>query len=285
VWVRTLAAEWPDCDPYPESLCQHGDVSSTVVTFHAHPDDEAIITGGTMARASDDGHRVVLVFATRGEVGEVAAGVLEPSETLASRREAEARRAAEILGVARVEFLGYRDSGMVDAATNDADGSFCATDVDTAAERLAAILLAEDADVLTTYDERGGYGHPDHIQAHRVGVRAAELARTPRVYAATVSRQHFLTVARTLYADLPAGAQAPNPDNFDLGVDESRITTTVDVSSVIERKRAAMAAHASQIPEDSFFLALPPDGFLRTFGVEWYVRLDRTPAEPESFLF
>src|SRR5947209_18687426 len=97
---------------------------ATLVTFHAHPDDEAIACGGTMARAADDGHRVVLVFATRGEHGEVADGVLGPSETLEQRREREARRAAEILGVARVEFLGYRDSGMVDTDTNAATGSF-----------------------------------------------------------------------------------------------------------------------------------------------------------------
>jgi LmbE family N-acetylglucosaminyl deacetylase len=260
-------------------------VSGTLVTFHAHPDDEAIITGGTMARASDDGHRVVLVFATRGEHGEVAKGFLEPSEELAHRREIEARAAAEILGVARVEFLGYQDSGMVETSTNDAPGSFWSADVEEAAQRLARVLVEEQAFVLTTYDERGGYGHPDHIQAHRVGLRAAAVAGTPRVYEATVSRQHFLTIAREGFEEMPTGAQPPNPDDFDLGVDESRITTIVDVSGVIDRKRAAMAAHASQIPEESFFLALDPGRFLRTFGLEWYIRMDRTPTERESFLF
>jgi LmbE family N-acetylglucosaminyl deacetylase len=260
-------------------------MAGTLVSFHAHPDDEAIITGGTMARAADDGHRVVLVFATRGENGEVAEGVLAPSETLEARREREARRAAEILGVARVEFLGYRDSGMADTDTNTAEGSFWSADADVAAAALAKILDEERAEVLTTYDERGGYGHPDHIQAHRVGVRAAELARTPRVYAATVSRQHFLTVAREQFADMDPDSRPPNPDDFDLGVDESRITTIVDVSSVIDRKRAAMAAHASQIPDESFFLRLAPDAFVRTFGLEWYIRLDETPPAPETFVF
>lgn len=283
---RTVAA---DAGPLRSctfrALCHDGRMAGTLVSFHAHPDDEAILTGGTIARATDDGHRVVLVFATRGDHGEVADGVLAPSEALADRRHDEARRAAEILGVARVEFLGYRDSGMADTETNNASGSFWSADVDDAARRLAGILHEEDADVLTTYDERGGYGHPDHIQAHRAGVRAAELAHTPRLYAATVSRQHFLSVARDQFAEMPEESRPPNPDDFDLGVDESRITTTVDVSTVIDRKRAAMAAHATQIGEESFFLAMPDDAFLRTFGAEWFIRLDRTPARPESWLF
>jgi LmbE family N-acetylglucosaminyl deacetylase len=260
-------------------------MAGTLVSFHAHPDDEAIITGGTIARAADDGHRVVVVFATRGDHGEVAAGVLSPSESLAARRETEARRAAEILGAARVEFLGYTDSGMAETHTNHLDGSFWSTDVDEAARELARILDEEHADLLTTYDERGGYGHPDHIQAHRVGVRAAQIARTPRLYAATVSRQHFLRVARDEYATLPADSQPPNPDDFDLGVDESVITTTVDVSALLDRKRAAMAAHASQIAEDSFFLAMSDDAFRRTFGTEWFIRLDIDPAHPETWIF
>lgn len=260
-------------------------MAGTFVSFHAHPDDEAIITGGTIARAADLGHRVVLVFATRGEHGEVADGVLSPSESLAERREDEARRAAEILGVARVEFLGYSDSGMADTHTNHSSGSFWSADVDDAARKLERILHEESAELLTTYDERGGYGHPDHIQTHRVGLRAAQLAGTPRIYAATISRQHFLSIARDEYAELPADAQPPNPDDFDLGVDESIITTTIDVSSVLDRKRAAMAAHASQIAEDSFFLAIPNDAFRRTFGTEWFVRLDRRRAGPETWLF
>jgi LmbE family N-acetylglucosaminyl deacetylase len=266
-------------------VCHDDAVAGTLVCFQAHPDDEAILTGGTMARAADDGHRVVVVFATRGDNGEVAEGVLSESEELADRRGDEARHAAEILGAARVEFLDYRDSGMVDTHTNNAEGSFWTADVESAAARLARILEEERADVFTTYDERGGYGHPDHIQANRVGVRAAELARPARVYAATVSRQHFLTVARDQFTEMSPEAQPPNPEDFDLGVDESRITTRIDVSSVIDRKRAAMAAHASQIPDESFFLALGPADFLRTFGLEWYIRLDSTPAEPEQWLF
>src|SRR4051794_10920713 len=230
----------------------------TLVSFHAHPDDEAILVAGTLALASDAGHRVVLVFATRGDLGEVDDGVLEVSEELGDRRADEARRAAEVLGVARVEFLGYRDSGMVDTPTNDAPGSFWTADVEDAARQLAAILEEEHAEVVTAYDERGGYGHPDHIQVHRVGLRAAELAGTPRCYAATVSRQHFQSLSQEPAVDAP--------DDVDVGVDESTITTVVDVSRVIDRKRAAMAAHPSQIGEESFFLALDDDTFLRTWG-------------------
>src|SRR5438093_1371076 len=138
----------------------------TLVSFHAHPDDEAILVGGTLALAADAGHRVVLVFATRGDLGEVDDGVLQPDEALADRREAEARAAADVLGVARVEFLPYFDSGMAGEPTNDREGAFTGADVEAAAAELATILRDEDAEVVTVYDDHGGYGHPDHIQVH-----------------------------------------------------------------------------------------------------------------------
>jgi len=124
----------------------------TLVTFHAHPDDEAIATGGVMAQAAAAGHRVVLVLATKGELGEVGDGVLADGEALAERRTVEVAAAAEILGVERVAFLGYRDSGMADDPRRHDDGSFASADVDEAAGRLAAILREEHADVLTVYD-------------------------------------------------------------------------------------------------------------------------------------
>jgi LmbE family N-acetylglucosaminyl deacetylase len=150
---------------------------ATLVAFHAHPDDECIATGGVMAKAAEEGHRVVLVVATRGEHGEVADGFLADGETLAERRVQETHASAAALGVHRVEFLGYVDSGMMGTPENDLPGSFWTADVDEAAERLAAILREEGADVLTCYDEIGGYGHPDHIQVHRVGLRAASWRR------------------------------------------------------------------------------------------------------------
>lgn len=257
----------------------------TLVAFHAHPDDESIIMGGTIARAVAEGHRVVLVLATRGDVGEVDDGVLDPDEALAERREGEARSAAQILGVSRVEFLGYRDSGMVDTSTMHDAESFWSADVDEAAQRLAAILDELQPAVLTTYDERGGYGHPDHIQVHHVGVRAAELASTPRLYAATVSREYYLSLADMMADAVPEGVDAPDPEAMDLGVPEATITTTVDVTTALDRKRAAMAAHPSQIPSDSFFLVLDDDAFRRTFGTEWFIRLDETPPTPERWIF
>jgi LmbE family N-acetylglucosaminyl deacetylase len=257
----------------------------TLVSFHAHPDDETILVGGTLALAADAGHRVVLVFATRGDLGEVADGVLAPDEELADRREVEARAAADALGVARVEFLPYGDSGMAGEPTNDRAGAFMRADVDEAAGHLADILRAEGAEVLTTYDDHGGYGHPDHIQVHHVGVRAAELASTPRLYAATVSREYYLSLADMMADAVPEGVDAPDPEAMDLGVPEATITTTVDVTTALDRKRAAMAAHPSQIPSDSFFLVLDDDAFRRTFGTEWFIRLDETPPTPERWIF
>lgn len=271
---------------------EQGKISRTLVTFHAHPDDESIATGGVMAQAAAYGHRVVLVVATKGEVGEVDPGVLHDGETLAERRVTETLRAAEVLGVSRVEFLGYRDSGMAGTAENDAPGSFWTADVDEAATRLAALLEEEQADVLTVYDERGGYDHPDHIQVHRVGVRAAELAGTPRVYESTIDAEYIrglMTERRDeLLGDgieMPGGADAPDPDTFDVGMPAERITTTVDVRAFAEQKRTALAQHASQVDETSFFLAMPVEAFREALGYEWFIRRDKPSDFRETSLF
>src|SRR5437763_6261649 len=161
---------------------------ATIVSFHAHPDDETTSTGGTLAKAADAGHRVVIVWATRGEHGEYPDGFLADGEPLWPHRVEEAAKAAAVLGAARTGFLGYRDSGMMGTPENDAPESFWQADVDEAAERLARILREEQADVLTIYDDHGNYGHPDHIQVHRVGLRAAELAGIQQVYEATMNR-------------------------------------------------------------------------------------------------
>jgi LmbE family N-acetylglucosaminyl deacetylase len=258
-------------------------MSYTIVFFHAHPDDEAIATGGTMARAKREGHRVVLVSATRGELGEFAPDSLAPGEQLVDRRVAELHAAAEILGVDRVEFLGYRDSGMAGEPTNDDPGAFAAADIDEAAGRLARLLEAEHADVLTIYDENGNYGHPDHIQVHRVGVRAAELAGTRRVYEATVNRNYL----QRLMAQIPREPDDPEvpADVETLGVTEDEITTTVDVHDFVDAKRKAMIAHASQIPDDSFFLQLPLEQFREAFGYEWFIRRDGPRDQRETSLY
>ncbi len=251
---------------------------ATLVCFHAHPDDEAIATGGTMAKAAAEGHRVVLVVATRGEHGEPVPGVLEPGESLADRRVAETHRSAEVLGAHRVEFLGYHDSGMDGEDTNDHDGTFWSADVDEAAERLAAILRDErrdgEATVLTVYDDHGGYGHPDHIQVHRVGTRAAELVGLDRVFWATMNRDAI----RRQMEQNPDMLEALDQDGEELvdtetfGTAESDITHAIDVREHIAAKRAAMSAHESQIGDDSFFMTMPPEVFAEAFGTEWYVR-------------
>ncbi|MEY2464480.1 MAG: hypothetical protein QOH64_2618 [Acidimicrobiaceae bacterium] len=261
---------------------------ATLVCFHAHPDDECIATGGVMRKAHDEGHRVVLVVATRGEHGEVDDGFLEPGEELWERRVRETEAAAEILGAARVEFLGYVDSGMIGTPENDQPGSFWRADLDEASKRLAAILTEEDADVLTIYDDHGGYGHPDHIQVHRVGARAAEMAGTPRVFQATMNRDQILRgMGEMLDQMRESGAEdVPElpefPETF--GSPEDIITAAVDVSPYLDHKRRAMQAHASQISEQSFFLTMPPEAFANGFGTEWFIRDGQGPSITETDL-
>jgi LmbE family N-acetylglucosaminyl deacetylase len=255
-------------------------VPFTLVLFHAHPDDEALLTAGTMARASAQGHRVVLVVATSGGAGLVGAGVLAAGETLGQRRMRELRRSATALGVARTQTLGYADSGL---DGGQADG-FAAADVDAAAKRLAVLLAEEGADALTVYDSAGGYGHPDHVQVHHVGMRAAQLARTPVVLEATVPRE---LLARTVRA---VGRLYRYPPEFDPSSFEraftpaALITHAVDVRPFAVRKRTAMAAHASQATADgadrtlAAFLRLPIPVFRKVFGTEWFVEAGRRPG-------
>ena len=255
---------------------------ATLVTFHAHPDDECIATGGAMAKAAAAGHRVVLVVATRGERGEVADGFLDDGEELADRRVKETVESARILGVSRIEFLGYADSGMVGTDTNNDPACFWRAPVDEAAERLAKILREENADVLTCYDDHGVYGHPDHIQVHRVGVRAGEMAGTPKVYESTFDRDRLAELMK-LAPDLDPGNEVSLPDDF--GVTADQVTTRIDVTDYLAQKRDAMIAHASQISEQSFFLAMPAPAFAISFGTEDYILhgADKKTAETDLF--
>ncbi len=257
---------------------------ATLVTFHAHPDDECIACGGVIRKAADAGHRVVLVVATRGEQGEIPEGLLADGEELWQRRVAETQAAADILGAQRVEFLGYRDSGMMGTPANNQPGSFWTTPVEEAAGRLADLLRAEQADVLTCYDKNGGYGHPDHIQVHRVGMRAAELAGQPRVYQSTINRDHIERSIRQFAArDAAAEVEFPERDP-EFGQPESVITAAVDVTPYLAVKRRAMRAHASQISEQSFFLAMPDEQFAVAFGTEWFIRDGQGPGITETDL-
>jgi LmbE family N-acetylglucosaminyl deacetylase len=245
---------------------------ATALFFHAHPDDECILTGGTMAQLAAAGHRVVLVTATRGEQGEVAPGFLAEGETLGERRTRELEASGQVLGVSRLEFLGYRDSGMMGEPTNDAEGCFWQADQEEAAGRLAAILAEESASVLVVYDDHGGYGHPDHIQIHRVGVRAGELAGTPSVYEATIDRDRVAQMIRAARAAGAAEDATPDIDeNSDFGVRASQVTTRIDVGPFVAAKRQAMRCHRSQISDDDFFLTMPQEQFQVAFSEEHYI--------------
>ena len=250
---------------------------ATVTFFHAHPDDEAIATGGTMASLAAEGHRVILVTATGGELGEVTDGFLRPGETLAERRAAELAESATILGAARQLFLGYHDSGMEGDDSNARDDVFATADLDEAATRLAAILDDESSDVLVTYDEHGGYGHPDHVRVHDVGMAAAERAGTPVVYMTTMDRD-FMVALRAEAAESDYGPDDDLEGADTMGEPAARITTELDVTPWIGAKRDAMRAHASQIAEDSFFLAMPEDLFARVWGQEWFIRVRPEPS-------
>jgi LmbE family N-acetylglucosaminyl deacetylase len=261
---------------------------ATLVAFHAHPDDETLTQGGSIAKAADEGHRVVIVYATGGEKGESPEGLLAPGESLVERRVAEAERSAAALGTARIVWLGYLDSGMVGTPDNDDPACFWQSDVEEAAGRLAAVLAEERADVLTIYDEHGNYGHPDHVQVHRVGLRAAELAGVGQVLEVTMSRDH---VRRLIEQAKAAGAEPDEewPDFDDpgmvFGVPESEITTFVDVTPWLDRKRKAMEAHASQIGDMAMFFAMPDEGFAAALGTEFYIRHGVEPGHRDDDVF
>ena len=253
----------------------------TLVAFHAHPDDEALLTSGTMARAAAEGNRVVLVVATDGGLGLASSEFIGASDTkLGSVRMAELRVSARALGTARVETLGYADSGLGPETPPDPPGRvrFVRADPEEAAERLAAILREEQADVLLTYDANGGYGHRDHVKVHHVGARAAELAGTPRVLQATVPRDLLLRgirLASRVYRFPPEF----EPSSFERAYSASAaVTHRIDVRRYASQKRASMRAHASQSSADggadrtlAAFLRIPRPLFALVFGREWFV--------------
>ena len=256
---------------------------ATMVSFHAHPDDEAIATSGTMMKAADDGHRVVLVVATRGEQGEPVPGALGPNERLGERRTAETLDSAAIIGAHRVEFLDYEDSGMAGDEANENPASFWQADFDEAVARLSGILVEESADVLTVYDDHGGYGHPDHIQVHRVGVAAARNVGMEKVFYSTMNRTQILRQMDEVesFAEAMEDIDIERAERFreeEFGTDEAEITHAVDVTAYLGRKRAAMLAHASQITADSFFGSMTDEQFADAFGTEWYV----APGPPRT---
>lgn len=250
----------------------------TIVFLHAHPDDESSLTAGTMAMAHDRGDRVVEVFATSGELGEKDPHAPE-TETVLEQRRREAEEAAGIIGVDRVEWLGYRDSGMTGWSQNADPRNLISADVDEVASRLAGILDEEKADYLVGYDWHGTYGHPDHIRVHEVMVRAGRLAECrPRVLEATTHQEERKAmIARGIALGILPDDGTWDPetrgdDGRPVGVPEKDLTWAVELTEeYLGRKRRALACHASQCSDVGFFLSLPPELFAVLFHTEYYV--------------
>jgi N-acetyl-1-D-myo-inositol-2-amino-2-deoxy-alpha-D-glucopyranoside deacetylase len=263
---------------------------STLLLVHAHPDDEAITTGGAMRKAHDEGHRVVLVTATRGEVGEISNMDEAASRPrLAEIRTEELRRAGEILGVDRQVFLDYRDSGMRGTGDNENPASFHQAPLAEATEKLAAVLREERPEVVVTYDPTGTYFHPDHIKAHQVTGAALDLLKgegwEPRKsYWAGIPRSYIAQMAERMAA---SGRTSPFAEIPDMGIPDEQLTTRVDVSKYVETKRDAFRAHLSQNSPDSFFINTPDEVMQQAFGSEFYVleRGELGGLRPEPDLF
>jgi LmbE family N-acetylglucosaminyl deacetylase len=257
----------------------------TVVSFHAHPDDEALLTGGTLARAAADGHRVIIVVATNGEAG-LTAGDTSADE-LGRRRRDELTESAAAIGAVRVVLLGHPDSGSVPRQmVGDGVVPFSALDPRLVADELAELLREESADVLTTYDAAGGYGHPDHVQVHRVGQIAAELAGTPLVLEATVDRELLHRVTRLLSRASVVIATPCLPDLDNAFTARAELTHEIDVRAHLDAKVRALRAHASQTGSDrgvrtlALLLRVPRPLRRRVLGTEWFREVGRTARAP-----
>jgi len=242
---------------------------ATVVAFHAHPDDEVLLTGGTIARLAAEGHRVIIVVATDGDMWD------GPGQ---GRRLQELQASAAILGADRVVHLGYADSGHGPLLYEDPPTRtrFARADIGEAAARLVALLKEEHADLLISYDPNGGYGHRDHVRVHQVGAQAARLAGV-RVVEATVPRERIARVARPLLA-LRLMARHRLDEMRKYGTPQSAITHRVDVRKYAAQKRSALAAHRTPVSGTGrsarlFRLVIrsPLPVFRAIAGTEWFV--------------
>jgi LmbE family N-acetylglucosaminyl deacetylase len=263
----------------------------TLMAVHAHPDDEAIGTGGILARYADEGVQVVLVTCTNGELGDAPGGA-KPGEpghdeaVVVPLRRQELEASCRVLGVSHLELLGYHDSGMEGWSQNDAPDAFWQTPVADAGHRLAQLMEKYRPQVVVTYDENGFYGHPDHIQANRITHAAiAECGIPDKLYYTAVPRSALKGLGDMLAA---AGIERPSEidENPDFGTPDELITTTVDCSAVTGRKYASLAAHASQ-SDNIFFLRMGEELFGSIMSQESFVRvLNSTNAPtPEDDLF
>jgi N-acetyl-1-D-myo-inositol-2-amino-2-deoxy-alpha-D-glucopyranoside deacetylase len=261
----------------------------TLMLVHAHPDDEAISTGGVMMKAKAHGHRVVLVTATRGEVGEIHNMDPEASRPLLGEiRTEELKAAGEILGVDRIEFLGYRDSGMVDTADNKDPRSFHQARLDEAAAKLAVLIREERPDVVVTYAEDGVYGHPDHIKAYQVTNAALDLLEREGW---APKKLYYMAIPRSLMeafaSQMPEEAQRQNSNMRIAGTPDELVTTRIDVHDYVDQKRKAFGAHVSQNDPNSWFTTMASQIYELAFGTEYYQlargKLGAEPPEPDLF--
>ena len=264
------------------------------MAVHAHPDDEATSTGGVLARYAAEGVTTVVVTCTDGRCGDGPEGVKpgeaghDPEAVVAMRRR-ELEASCAILKVTHLETLGYHDSGMMGWPANAEPGSFWTASVDDAAQRLAELIRRYRPDVVITYDENGGYGHPDHIQTHRVTMAAVALVDPPaKVYWSTVPQSWIHDVAAQMReAGVGGGWDETEVSELPpIGLPDDQITTWIDTTGVSDQKFDALAAHGSQ-GDGAMFLSLGKERFARLMGTEAFVRVQDTTGAPtpESDLF
>jgi LmbE family N-acetylglucosaminyl deacetylase len=265
----------------------------TLMAVHAHPDDEAS-GGGILAAYSDDGVRTIVVTCTNGEFGDAPGGIKpgQPGhdpEQVAQLRLAELKESARILGISDLETLGYHDSGMPDWEYKNRPDAFANIPIEIVADRIGVLITKYRPQVLVTYDDQGAYQHPDHVHASLSAQAAATLTGVPaKVYLSTMRGSSWRKIFEALRAageDVPTWE--PNPERERRAAEaEQRITTTIDIRRVLDRKREALLAHGSQI-DNSWFSKLPADVAEDAFGYEYFIRsVDRTGAPtPETDLF
>jgi LmbE family N-acetylglucosaminyl deacetylase len=256
----------------------------TLMAVHAHPDDEALGTGGILARYADEGVRTVLVTCTNGELGDAPGGVkpddpAHDESVVVPLRRQELEASCRALGVSHLELLGYHDSGMEGWPQNDAPGSFWQAPVAEAGHRLAELMRQYQPQVVVTYDENGFYGHPDHIQANRITLAAiAESGVPEKLYYTAVPRSVIRDMGKVI-ADAGIESPAEIEENPDFGTPDELVTTTVDCSAVADRKYASLVAHASQ-SDNIFFLRMGEELFGTVMGTESFVRVQDSTGSP-----
>jgi N-acetyl-1-D-myo-inositol-2-amino-2-deoxy-alpha-D-glucopyranoside deacetylase len=310
---------------YPKSHC--------LLAVHAHPDDESIGTGGALALYASRGARTILVTCTRGEEGEIVDDELKaqiadnaPSkeiaqERLANHRDTELAAAVAALNVTQAYQLGYRDSGMAGTESNVHPRAFTNVHIAEATARLIEIVRRERPQVMVSYDEIGGYGHPDHIMAHRIALLAYKGAANSEVYPQqsdetppwqplkfyyiAMSRgqmRRMVNAAQAFGIDMPFGNRMDaeerailrgepidpdHPERPPFGIDDDAITTTLDIRSVLANKRAAMSAHRSQLTFERMLANIPDETIKEYYGTETFklVRSHVATTWPEDDLF